>query len=199
MARLFAARSMPQNFAPTSLMLSKNCWLSSEDLTEDLVSPAIKASLQYKGLLTLALGKVYGRHVSVECLSLSEWADDRSILGLRRDVLLRADDIPCVRASTLIPSQVINTYPWLAGLGSRPLGEMLEKRVRHQRGTFEYTQVDVNLVLRPTARASQYSWARRYKFFLECGDLLVMEIFFPGVLDRLGRVSELHLTLKNDG
>jgi chorismate-pyruvate lyase len=167
-------------------MLSKTCWLPSEDLTEDLVSPAIKASLQYKGLLTLALGKVYGGHVSVECLSLSEWADDRSILGLRRDVLLRADDIPCVRASTLIPLQVINTYPWLAGLGRRPLGEMLEMRVRHQRGAFEYAQVDVNLVLRPTARASQYSWARRYKFFLECGDLLVMETFFPGVLDCLG-------------
>ena len=99
-----------------------------------------------------------------------------------------------------MPSQVVNAYPWLAGLGNRPLGEMLETRARHQRGAFEFTQVDVNMVLRSTARAPQYTWARRYKFILECGDLLVIEIFFPGVLDRLRALgSELHLVLKKDG
>jgi chorismate-pyruvate lyase len=191
---------MSQNFALTSLLLSKNRWLSTEDLTADVVSRPIKAALQYKGLLTLALGKVYGTPVSVECLRLSEWNDGRGVLGLRRDVLLKADNIPCVRASTLMPSQVINTYPWLAGLGNRPLGEMLEKRARYQRGAFEFTQVDVNLILRSTARASQYTWARRYKFFLECGDLVVTEIFFPGVLEQLRELgSALHLVLKNDG
>ena len=183
---------MSPNFATTKLLLSESCWLSSEDLTEQIAPPSIKAALQLNGLLTSALQEAYGASVSVECVRQSEWADDQRVLGLQRDVLLKVDDAPCVAASTLMPSNVINIHPWLAGLGNRPLGEMLEARVRHQRGAYEFAQIDANLVFQNTPGIVQSPWARRYRFSLEGGDLLVMEIFYPGVLDRLTVVGTNH-------
>ncbi|MGH9768240.1 MAG: chorismate--pyruvate lyase family protein [Blastocatellia bacterium] len=176
---------MSPNFVPTELLLSKSRWLSSEDLTEHIISPAIEAVLQFNGLLTSALEEVYGKPVSVKCLRQSEWADDQGILGLRRDILLKAGDTPCVTASTLMPSDVLNVYPWLARLGNRPLGETLKSRVRYQRGLFEFMRISADLIFRHTPPTTQFVWARRSRFALEGGVLLVMEIFFPGILDRL--------------
>src|SRR5882672_9557428 len=99
---------MYPNFVPTELLLSKSHWMSSEDLTEHIINPSIKAALQSNGLLTAALGEVYGKPVSVTCLRQSGWVDAQGALGLRRDVLLKADDVPCVAASTLMPSSVLD-------------------------------------------------------------------------------------------
>lgn len=176
---------MPQKFAPTKLLLSQS-WLSAEDLTEEIISPLAKAALQVRGLLTLALQEAYGKPVSVECLRMSEWADEHEVLGLRRDVILKAGHTHCVTASTLIPANVLKSHPWLAGMGNNPLGETLESRVTHHRGPFEFSQVDLGQIFRLNAPTPQFTWARRYRFFLEGGALLVTEIFLPGVLDRLG-------------
>ncbi|HZS10102.1 MAG TPA: chorismate lyase [Blastocatellia bacterium] len=176
---------MSHNFVPTKLLLSEKHWLSSEGLTERIFSPSARAALQFKGLLTSALREVYGKPVSVECLRQSEWAEGGETLGLRRDVMLKAGDTPCVTASTLMPSSVIKVCPWLASLGNRPLGEALKNRVRHRRGPFEFTRLDADLVFRCAPPPARFAWARRYRFTLESGDLLVTEVFFPGVLDRL--------------
>lgn len=170
-------------------MLSKSRWLSSEDLTEQIINPSVKAALQFKGLLTSALEEVYGKPVSVTCLRQSEWADARGALGLRRDILLKAGDAPCVAASTLLPSGVLKLYPWLAKLGDKPLGETLNNRGHYRRGSFEFIRIEADLVFQPSPPSTQFVWARRSRLMLESGDLLVTEVFLPGILDRLS--SEL--------
>lgn len=184
---------MSPNFVPAELLLSKNLWLSSEDLTEHIVSPYIKAALQFNGLLTSALAEAYGELVSVTCLRQSEWADARGILGLRRDVLLKAGDIPVVAASTFMPSSVLEVHPWLAKLGDKPLGEALKNHGHFWREPFEFIRIDADLIFRPAPDAAPFVWARRFRFKLDVDALLVTEIFFPGALYRLGfKSSESH-------
>jgi chorismate-pyruvate lyase len=179
---------MSPKFVPTELLLSKSHWMSSEDLTEYPINPSIKAALQFDGLLTSALEEVYGKPVSVACLRQSEWADERRILGLRRDVLLKTGDVSRVAASTLMPSSVLDSHPWLAGLGDKPLGEALKNRGHFWRRPFEFTRIDTDLIFQPAPPGAQFVWARRFRFAFESGALLVMEAFFPDVLDRLSTV-----------
>ncbi len=181
---------MSPNFVPTELLLSKSGWMSTEDLTERIISPSIKAVLQFNGLLTSALKEIYGEPVSVKCLRQSEWTDAQGNLGLRRDIILKAGDTPCVTASTLMPSSVLNVYPWLARLGDRPLGATLKNRVHYRRGPFEFMRINAARIFRRAPSGAQFVWARRSRFRLAGGDLLVMELFFPGVLDRLRPISE---------
>jgi chorismate-pyruvate lyase len=176
-------------FVPTELLLSKSRWMSSEDLMEHIINPSIKVALQSNGLLTAALGEVYGKPVSVTCLRQSEWADASAVLGLRRDVLLKADDVPCVAASTLMPSNVLDGRPWLANLGDKPLGEALKNHGYFWRGPFEFTRFDADLIFQPAPPSTPFVWARRFRFTFENGALLVTEIFFPGVLDRLSLIG----------
>ncbi len=176
---------MSPKFVPTELLLSNSHWLSSEELKEHIANPAIRSLLQCDGLLTSALAEIYEKPVSVKCLRQSEWADAHRILGLRRDIMLIAGDTPCVTASTLIPSDVINVYPWLAALGDRPIGETLKKRVNYQRGPLEFTRINAEEVFQIAPPATQFVWARRSTFTLDSGDLLITEIFFPDALDRL--------------
>jgi chorismate-pyruvate lyase len=179
---------MSPKFVPTEFLLSKNSWLSSEDLTERIISPSAKAALQFNGLLTSALEEVYGEPVYVTCLRQSEWTDAQGSPGLRRDVLLKANEALCVAASTLMPSGVLDIHPWLRRLGDKPLGETLKNRGYYIRGIFEFMRIDAELIFRPAPPATRFVWARRSRFMLESGDLLVMEVFFPGVLDRLSHV-----------
>ncbi|HEY7180000.1 MAG TPA: chorismate lyase [Blastocatellia bacterium] len=176
---------MHTNFIPTELLLSKTHWLSSEELAEHMISPSIKAALQFNGLLTAALGEAYAKPVSVTCLRQSKWANAREILGLRRDVLLKAGDVSVVTASTLMPAGVLDAHPWLAHLGDKPLGEALKNHGHFWREPFEFMRIDADLIFQPPPPATQFLWCRRFRFTFEIGDLLVTEIFFPGVLDRL--------------
>jgi hypothetical protein len=100
--------------------------MSSESLAEQVIASSIKEALQFNGLLTSALEEAYHRPVSVTCLRQSEWTGLRGVLGLRRDVLLKAGDVSVVAASTLMPSSVLDGRPWLAKLGDKPLGEALK-------------------------------------------------------------------------
>jgi chorismate-pyruvate lyase len=176
---------MSPNFVPTELLLSKSLWMSSEDLAENMIEPAVKATLQFNGLLTAALGEAYAMPVSVTCLRQLEWADEQGIPGLRRDVLLKAGDVSVVAASTLMPSSVLDVHPWLANLGDKPLGEALKSHGHFWREPFEFMRIDADLIFQPAPPATTSLWARRFRFTFDSGALLVTEMFFPGVLDRL--------------
>ncbi|MBO0724036.1 MAG: chorismate lyase [Blastocatellia bacterium] len=154
-------------------------------MTEDIIGHSIKTALQFNGLLTSALREAYGKPVSVTCLRQSEWADAQGVLGLRRDVLLKAGDVSVVAAATLMPSSVLDERPWLANLGDKPLGEALKNHGHFWRGPFEFMRVEADLIFQPAGPETPFLWARKFRFTLESGDLLVTEIFFPGVLDRL--------------
>lgn len=181
---------MAVNFVPTELLLSTNHWLSATELIEPLVSTTIKAALQGDGLLTFALKRAYGEPATVECRRQTDWTDGQPGVGLRRDVLIKAGETPCVAAATLMPPKVIERHSWLTTMGNNPLGEMLEKYVAYQREAFEFKQLEASLIFPASTSTTSRLWARRYRFSLEEGSLLVTEIFFPGVLDRLGTMQD---------
>jgi chorismate-pyruvate lyase len=123
---------MTIHFVPTEFLLSKHHWLSAEELTEQIVSPPIKAALESGGLLTTALQNAYRQPALVECRRQVQWTDAETVLGWRRDVLINVGKIPRVAAATLMPQNVLSRHPWLAAMGNNPLGEMLGKHARHQ-------------------------------------------------------------------
>jgi chorismate-pyruvate lyase len=178
---------MSLKFLPTDLLVSKNLWISSESLAEEVIASSIREALQFNGLLTSALEEAYHRPVSVTCLRQSEWTGLRGVLGLRRDVLLKAGDVSVVAASTLMPSSVLDGRPWLAKLGDKPLGEALKNHGHFWREPFEFMRIDADLIFQSAPPAAKHLWARRFRFTFESGDLLVTEIFFPGVLDLLSQ------------
>jgi chorismate-pyruvate lyase len=47
--------------------------------------------------------------------------------------------------------------------------------------------IDADLIFQSAPPAAKHLWARRFRFTFESGDLLVTEIFFPGVLDLLSQ------------
>jgi len=178
---------MDIGFVPLEFLLSTEGWLTAEVLAERFVAPLIGLSLQADGLLTTALQLAYDLPASVECRRQSGWLDGQGQRGLRRDVLIYAGEIPCVAAATLMPQPVLAQHPWLGSLENNPLGEMLEKHAVHQRGPFAFAQLEAELLFPSPTHARASLWARRYRFFLAESSLLVTEIFFPGVLERLGK------------
>lgn len=178
---------MDVQFVPTEFLLSTDHWISAEALADHQVSPVVKTALQYEHLLTLALQEAYRLPSSVELRGNTDWADEQGNTGLRRDVLIKAGDIIRLIAATLMPHAVLARYPWLATMSNNPLGEMLEQHAEHRRGAFEYRQLNADLIFPSSAENAPLLWARRYRFFLADSHLLVTEIFFPDVLECLGK------------
>jgi chorismate--pyruvate lyase len=103
-----------------------------------------------------------------------------------RRVRMFCSETLCVCATTLIPMATLAGTGWLEGLGDRPLGDALLERDGICRSPFEFARVSPDHPLfmpaleytdiRPAA-----TWARRSRFTLAAGPLLVYEIFLPGL------------------
>ncbi len=178
---------MDLQFIPTEFLLSADHWFSAETIAESQALPLIAAKLQGDGLLTLALRKAYDLPSSVELQRQIEWVDEQGGIGLRRDVLIKSGETVRVVAATLMPQSIITRHPWIAAMGNNPLGEMLGKNVRYQRGAFEFRQLKAELIFPSLSDSAPLLWARRYRFYLAEDFLTVTEIFLPGVLERLGK------------
>ena len=103
-----------------------------------------------------------------------------------RRVRLFCGDNLCVCATTFIPDETLAGEAWLAELGDRPLGDALLERGGIQRSPFEFTRANPahplfspaldGLDIRPA-----WAWARRSRFRLAAGPLLIYEMFLPGL------------------
>jgi len=92
----------------------------------------------------------------------------------------------CVCATTLIPPATLAGTPWLDALGDRPLGDALLERDGIRRSAFEFARVSPDHPLfMPALHDSDIRpasiWARRSRFSLAAGPLLIYEIFLPGL------------------
>lgn len=117
-------------------------------------------------------------------------ADARGLLDAgearARRVRMFCGDTLCVCATTLMPGVTLAGDPWLAALGDRPLGDALLERGGIQRSPFEFARADTlhplftpaleGIDIRPA-----WVWARRSRFRLAAGPLLIYEIFLPGL------------------
>lgn len=103
-----------------------------------------------------------------------------------RRVRMFCHDSLCVCATTLIPSVTLAGDPWLTALGDRPLGDALLERGGIQRSPFEFARANTaHPLFAPALEGTDIQpasvWARRSRFRLAAGPLLVYEIFLPGL------------------
>ena len=117
--------------------------------------------------------------VPVDARELLEGAAAR----VRRVRLFCGDNL-CVCATTFIPDETLAGDSWLTELGDRPLGDALLERGGIQRSSFEFTRANPahplfspaldGMDIRPA-----WVWARRSRFRLAAGPLLIYEMFLP--------------------
>ena len=129
--------------------------------------------------------------------------DEAPVLGLRsfervwtREVVLADGTTPLVFAHTIAARQALPAWPWLRGLGDRPLGEVLFEHPGVTRFPHEFRRLDARHPLYHSAArqfaagpagkvlSSLHLHARRSVFVLHGKRLLVTEVFLPDLLDR---------------
>lgn len=149
--------------------------------------------LQDAGSLTSRLRAACGDGFRLELLGEALEplpADARELLddgeARARRVRMYCDDNLCVCATTLIPGVTLAGNPWLAALGDRPLGDALLERGGIQRSPFEFARAPTSHplftpALEGTDIRPAWVWARRSRFRLVAGPLLIYEIFLPGL------------------
>lgn len=168
-------------------------WLAAEVPAALPDDPGLRDWLQDPGSLTSRLRMACGAGFRLELLGEATETvpgDARMLLqqdeARARRVRMLCGETLCVCATTLIPASTLGANPWLAALGDRPLGDALLERGGIQRSPFEFARVSTAHPLfapsleGPDIRPSRI-WARRSRFSLAPGSLLVYEMFFPGL------------------
>ena len=115
----------------------------------------------------------------------------RRLATLAREVLLVCDGLPTVFAHSVIDASALRgRWRWLAGLGTRPLGEALFSDPQVRRGPLRFRRLRApDRRYRGAAAAlsarglpvPQSFWARRSVFSAGGRQLLVTEVFLPAV------------------
>lgn len=121
--------------------------------------------------------------------------DERAPLGIParesawiREVVLRCGERPVIFAHTVLPAaNERGAWHLLAGLGARPLGELLFTDPLIAREPLRFARIDARHPLHARARAATGThapalWARRSLFRRQGRAILVTEIFLPAVL-----------------
>lgn len=160
--------------------------------------PGLRGWLQDPGSLTSRLRAACGTGFRLELKGEAVEpvpADARGLLeggaARTRRVRMFCGENLCVCATTLIPGATLAGEQWLAALGDRPLGDALLEHGGIQRSPFEFTRADpAHPLFTPALEGSDirpaWVWARRSRFHLAAGPLLIYEIFLPG-LTRCGK------------
>ncbi len=161
------------HFPNPSTLLGSDGWLASNQLPGQ--APA--RALQYPGLMTHAVLTLLGFEPRI-IKQRNESGD-----ALRR-VAFYAGDQLFLLAISQIPVPMLLQHPWLRKLGDTPLGEAIERHAGVQRNDFEILPVSAGTDL-ATNFGSLPTWARRYHFELPDGQITVMELFNPELLEQL--------------
>jgi chorismate lyase len=155
--------------------------------------PELRGWLQDSGSLTSRLRAACGPGFRLELLGEAAEempGDARDLLegneARARRVRMFCGENLCVCATTLIPPETLAGDPWLTALGDRPLGDALLERGGIQRSPFEFTRANpahplFTPALEGTDIRPAWVWARRSRFRLAAGPLLIYEIFLPGL------------------
>ena len=132
----------------------------------------------------------------VEQRRLVPFEDERRPLDLRRnasawvrEVVLMSGEVPLVFAHTVLPARHARG-PWrlLAGLGNKPLGELLFTDPLITREALRYARLDARYAMHARAREATGTdadvlWGRRSLFRRDGRAILVSEVFLPEILD----------------
>lgn len=121
--------------------------------------------------------------------------DELAALGLRsgesawvREVVLLCGNKPLVFAHTVLPAaNARGAWRLFAGLGTKPLGELLFTDPLISREALRYARLDARYALHARAVAqsgvqADRLWARRSLFRRDGRAILVSEVFLPAIL-----------------
>lgn len=196
-----AARTRWHRVVPA--LPGQRAWLTGEgSLTQRLK----RASGAFE-VVRLAQGRGGASSDEAECIrapapgqARSQWWQEqrvprrgapRRLATLAREVLLVCDGLPTVFAHSVIDASALRgRWRWLAGLGTRPLGEALFSDPQVRRGPLRFRRLRApDRRYRGAAAAlsarglpvPQSLWARRSVFSAGGWQLLVTEVFLPAV------------------
>lgn len=179
--------AVPANFAEPL------AWLPADAPGALPDDPGLRGWLQDSGSLTSRLRAACGPGFRLELLGEATETvphDARELLDSNearaRRVRMLCGDSLCVCATTLIPGVTLAGDPWLTALGDRPLGDALLERGGIQRSPFEFARANpahplFTPALDGTDIRPAWVWARRSRFQLAAGPLLIYEMFLPGL------------------
>jgi chorismate-pyruvate lyase len=158
--------------------------------------PAVLGWLTEEGLLTERVrGRcpgAFGLRVVEQRRDLLDAADAQVLGTPDRQCFVREIELTCggaamVFAQTLVPAATVAAEPWLAELGTDALGPRLARTGHARRDPFEFARLEPGHALfarawRGAAAAPGILWARRARYGLGPGRLVVQEVFMPGLV-----------------
>lgn len=99
-----------------------------------------------------------------------------------RRVILWSGETACIYAESYLPKAALLALPDLRQLGGSPLGEMLNSHPEISRGKLEFALLQSPRLPSPIqSEAGTPLWARRAKYSVENSELIVAELFLPGI------------------
>ncbi|MFK8018646.1 MAG: chorismate pyruvate-lyase family protein [Pseudomonadales bacterium] len=173
---------------PLSFIQSVEQWQTWPSFEEQHANSDVGA-LAYPGLFTEYLRALSRGPVSVELIRQGPCTGNNNSTTVRRDVVIRVGNCTAAIASTLVEQAVIDRYPWLANLGSKPIGETLESSVSAVRSGVLYQAVQGNSPWHTNfASDVQILWARRYRYTFDGGELCIAELISDSIVSAIGRL-----------
>ncbi len=161
--------------------LSSLRWITQQEMINQASQYHSKALLN-SGLLTDMIKQLTGESAEIKVV-----CEDFSSGDLHRVVELHGGNNLLVIADSVMPETTISEYPWLRTLGSYPLGKALHSRGLISRSDFEFAQLHWKYANRDGSSSPTDTWARKYRFLLEPGDIELIELLCPQFLFEVGR------------
>lgn len=171
---------------PIDMLLGDSRWLKGAQLAalED-ASPALDG-LQRPGLFTNYLRSLSIGEVTVALINqgLTDEGDKSLAVEplIRRDVVIQVGEQVAAVASTLIGASVIAKHPWLNDLGSKPIGETLEREIAAVRSDIRYCAIAADDPLVANFAGSPVAWGRQYRYMFDGGELSITEVISDPIL-----------------
>ena len=161
-------------------------WLRGTELLAQALKPGLVQWLTYEGLLTPRLREAFSNPVDLELLRQEPVNTGPDGHGWLREVSLSSQGLRLVYALSWFPSAVMLRHPWLRELDARPLGDALAQRAHTRRSAFEFRATTpgdprYERAIQGYPERPATLWARRSRFNLPGGDVLVEEVFLPSL------------------
>jgi chorismate lyase len=170
-------------------------WMPTERLGSAQIDSRIRPWLIGQGLLSERLrsvgGEGYALKVADEYTAVltplqREDLGTASSAALVREVALQMRGKTWVYAQSLIPDATLDQFPWLAELGTSPIGQVMAGISGVERRPYEFVRVPASHPLGRRAlewieERPEWLWARRALWRLRGLPVLVQEIFCPGI------------------
>lgn len=108
-------------------------------------------------------------------------------LAIVREIIMQCDGVPYLFARTIMPvSTLKGRYRRLHRLGVLPIGKLLFKDPAVTRSDFDIMRIEGDdPLLQSMSCPLQACWARRSRFHLPHGDILMTEVYLPDMEDAL--------------